>query len=303
MPTVTTREYTDPVEAGAAEPGWTDWRRLITPEVCEQYKRDGVVFLRQALHPQWLLLIELGLQRVLANAGQMKHKFFQGEEGEFTETIRNFEVTPEIQRLLYDSPIADMMSVLLGSERIWLYSDEFFVKEGAGRRTPWHQDMPYWPLEGEQIASMWISLDPLPREQCLETVPGSHRTTRYDGFSPKDVSVDPTLPYYGEDLPPLPDIEAERDKWTIAAFDIEPGDVILLHPGVLHGGGPTPAGGRRRALTVRCYGEDIVYAERPASRPTVPLTPGLSLQLKPGDPLRSPWYPPLRPLPEHQIVR
>ena len=50
-------------------------------------------------------------------------------------------------------------------------------------------------------------------------------------------------------------------------------------------------------------GEDIVYARRPSSRPTVPLTPGLSQLLKPGDPLRSPWYPQLRPVPEHQRTR
>ena len=85
-----------------------------------------------------------------------------------------------------------------------------------------------------------------------------------------------------------------------AAWDIEPGDVIVAHPSVLHGGGPTGPAGRRRALTVRCYGDDIVYAERPPTRPTVPLTPGLSLSLAPGDPLRSPWYPRLRPVPEHQ---
>ena len=48
------------------------------------------------------------------------------------------------------------------------------------------------------------------------------------------------------------------------------------------------------------YGDDIVYAPRPPGKPTVPLTPGLSLQLKHGDPLRSPWYPRLRPVPPWQ---
>ena len=273
---------------------------LITPEVIEQYQRDGIVFLPQALHPEWLLLIELGLQRVLGNGGQAKHKFFDDQPGEFLETVRNFEVTPEIQRLMYDSPIADMIGVLVDSKEIWLYSDEFFIKGSASKRTPWHQDMPYWPLEGDKIASMWISLDPLPKEGCLEYIPGSHRTTRYDGFNPRLVGEDPTLPFYGEDLPPLPDIEADRDRWNIVSWPIEPGDVILAHPGVLHGGGPTAPGAQRRTITVRCYGDDIVYAARPPTRPTVPLTPGLSLQLKPGDPLRHPWYPQLRPKPPGQ---
>lgn len=274
---------------------------LITPEVRAAYERDGVVMLRQALHPEWLLLIELGLQRVLANAGQKKHLFFEGTEGQFVETIRNTEVTPELQRLVYDSPVADVIGALIGSTDIWLYSDEFFVKEGGNcERTPWHQDTPYWPVAGNQIASMWISLDPLPAAECLEYVRGSHRGPLYDGFSPGRVLEDPTLPHYGEQYPRLPDIEADRAAFDIVSWDIEPGDVIVAHPSVLHGGGPTGPTGRRRALTVRCYGDDIVYAERPPTRPTVPLTPGLSLSHRPGDPLRSPWYPRLRPVPEHQ---
>jgi ectoine hydroxylase-related dioxygenase (phytanoyl-CoA dioxygenase family) len=119
----------------------------------------------------------------------------------------------------------------------------------------------------------------------------------YDGFDPRRVGEDPTLPHYGDAgaFPPLPDIEADRDAWDILAWDIEPGDVILAHPGVLHGGGATTTTTRRRALTVRCYGDDIVYATRPPSKPTVPRTPGLGAHLRPGDPLRSPWYPKLRP--------
>ena len=90
-------------------------------------------------------------------------------------------------------------------------------------------------------------------------IPGSHRQTRYDGFDPQAVNEDPTKPYFGKDLPPLPDIEAEREKWNIVSFDITPGDVIFLHPAVIHGGGPTLTNGRRRALTIRLYGDDIVF--------------------------------------------
>lgn len=270
---------------------------LITEAVIEEFRREGVVHLPQALHPEWLALLDLGLQRVLGNSGQGKHLFYDGQPEQFVETVRNFEVTPEIQRLLYDSPIADMISVLIGSERIWLYSDEFFIKGPGAGRTPWHQDLPYWPLAGEQIASMWISLDPLPKEECLEYIRGSHRQVTYDGFNPRVVGQDPKAPFYGEGFPPLPDIEADRTKWDIVSWEIEPGDVILAHPGVLHGGGGTGPTGQRRAITIRLYGEDIVYAERPASRPTTPRTPGLSLQLKPGEPLRHPWYPRIRPKP------
>lgn len=285
--TVAAQPYDDPVA-------------LITPEVVERYRTDGVVFLRQALHPEWIELVGMGLQRVLADGGQAKHKFFDDQPGEFLETVRNYDAIPEIQRLVYDSPIADMIGKLVGSERVWYYSDEFFIKGPGSNRTPWHQDLTYWPMAGDQICSMWISIDPIPASECLEYVPGTHRSVMYDGFNPRRVAEDPTLPYYSEAFPPLPDIEADRSAWPIVSWDVQPGDVVLAHPGVLHGGGPTSSTSRRRALTVRCYGEDIVYATRPSSKPTVPRTPGLAARLKPGDPLRAPWYPQLRPVPPWQ---
>ena len=272
----------------------------ITPDLRDQYARDGVVMMPQLLHAEWIELIELGLNRVMLNTGQRKHKFFDDQDGEFLETVRNMEVTPEIERLMYDSPIADVLGTLIGSANVWYYSDEFFIKPPGSRRTPWHQDMPYWPMEGEQIASMWISLDPLPKAECLEYVRGSHLTTRYDGFNPRRVAEDPTLPFYGEDLPPLPDIEANRDAYDIVSWEITRGDVILANPSVLHGGGPTSTTSKRRAITIRCYGDDIVFASRPGTKPTTPRTPGLGLKLKPGDPLRSPYYPQLRPVPPWQ---
>ena len=272
----------------------------ITDSVISEFNEDGVVMVENVLHPEWLLLLELGLQRVLNNSSQEMHLFFKGQEGEFIETIRNFEVIPEIRRLIYDSPIADLIGKLINSENLWLYSDEFFIKQGGNSaRTPWHQDTPFWPISGTQIASAWISLDHLTSDECLEYVAGSHHDTIYDGFNPAKVNEDPTLPHYGKEFPPLPDIEKNREAFDIRSWEITPGDVIFAHPSVLHGGGPTGPSSQRRAITIRIYGDDILYASRPETKPTVPLTPGLSLSLTPGDPLRSPWYPRIRPIPSH----
>ena len=145
----------------------------------------------------------------------------------------------------------------------------------------------------------WISLDPLTSNECLEYVAGSHHGLLYDGFNPAKVNEDPTLPHYGEGFPPLPDVENNREAFDILSWEINPGDVIFAHPSVLHGGGPTGPTSQRRAITIRIYGDDICYDSRPETKPTVPLTPGLSLSLTPGDPLRSPWYPRIRPIPAH----
>ena len=272
----------------------------ITPEMIEAFERDGVVLLREALSPEWLMLTEMGLARVLADSGVKKQQFFVGEDGEFQETVRNFDNAFEIRRLLFDSPIAAIMGGFMNSENVWYYSDEFFIKtSGGNERTPWHQDTPYFPVAGSQITSIWITLDPLSKDECLEFVVGSHKETMFDGFDPRNPG-DPTSGFYNEGLPILPDIEANRGDFPIVSWELVPGDIILSSPSTIHGGGPTHLNSQRRALAVRTFGDDVVLAERPSSQPTVPLTPGLSIYLKPGDPLRSPWYPRLRPVPKSE---
>ena len=272
----------------------------ITPEMIEAFERDGVVLLREALSPEWLMLTEMGLARVLADSGVKKQQFFVGEDGEFQETVRNFDNAFEIRRLLFDSPIAAIMGRFMNSKNVWYYSDEFFIKtSGGNERTPWHQDTPYFPVAGSQITSIWITLDPLSKDECLEFVVGSHKETMFDGFDPRNPG-DPTSGFYNEGLPILPDIEANRGDFPIVSWELAPGDIILSSPSTIHGGGPTHLNSQRRALAVRTFGDDVVLAERPSSQPTVPLTPGLSIYLKPGDPLRSPWYPRLRPVPKSE---
>ena len=272
----------------------------ITPEMIEAFERDGVVLLREALSAEWLMLSEMGLARVLADSGVKKQQFFVGEDGEFQETVRNFDNAFEIRRLLFDSPIAAIMGRFMNSKNVWYYSDEFFIKtSGGNERTPWHQDTPYFPVAGNQFSSVWVTLDPLSRDECLEFVVGSHKETMFDGFDPRNPG-DPTSGFYNEGLPILPDIEANRDDFPIVSWELAPGDIILSSPSTSHGGGPTHLNSQRRALAVRTFGDDVVLAERPSSQPTVPLTPGLSIYLKPGDPLRSPWYPRLRPVPKSE---
>ena len=45
---------------------------------------------------------------------------------------------------------------------------------GTAQRTPWHQDQPYYNVDGHGV-SAWIAVDPVPEDGSLELVAGSHR--------------------------------------------------------------------------------------------------------------------------------
>ena len=277
---------------------------LVTDEIIASFRRDGAVWIPGLLSPSWLTLLELGLKRNMNNPGPHGFWHFAGEPGEFWDDYCNYAAIPEFQRVLADSPIADVMAKVLQSSELWLFCDQIFVKQGGfSRRTPWHQDTPYWLADGEQMATMWIALDPLTEAETLEVVAGSHKyplcqanvaeSGEFIRQAEKRGGKKP-LPKRAN-APLLPDIQSEREKWPIISWASQPGDVLIFHPTALHGGGEMRDGGRRRSVSMRFFGDDARYVER--STPPDPPFPGVAEALSPGDPVRHPWFPQLYPRP------
>jgi ectoine hydroxylase-related dioxygenase (phytanoyl-CoA dioxygenase family) len=179
-----------------------------------------------------------------------RREYVRGRRGHFYQDLANPRALPAYQRLLYESSVADIVADLWGAGRVVHVRTGFLKEGGESRRTPWHQDSSYLPVAGSHLAVMWISFDPVQKQDSLEFVRGSHSGVMYDGsrFDP----ADDTAPIYGDgSLPRLPNIEAERDRWNIVSWGVEPGDVIVFHPGMLHGGAATHRGQRRRTLSLR----------------------------------------------------
>ncbi|MEM7542697.1 MAG: phytanoyl-CoA dioxygenase family protein [Pseudomonadota bacterium] len=259
------------------------------------YARDGVVCIPGALDVQTLKDAERLFDWSRSNPTPSACNFYEDMGATFYQDLCHPQAALVYQDLLARSNIADIVAGLWDSNEVWFLYEQVFLKEGpAMRRTPWHQDAPYLSIEGAQLAVMWINFDPVAKEGTLEFVRGSHRGTLYDG-SAFD-AADDTAPIYGHGLPRLPDIEADRGAWDIVSWAVEPGDVVIFHPAILHGGGPTAAGIRRRTLSLRFFGHEAVYAQRPAPAPA-PLVDGLHESLSAGAPFRHRAFPKLRPTP------
>ena len=93
----------------------------------------------------------------------------------------------------------------------------------------------------------------------MEFVASSHRW----GKRFKAVSFDPAQ-QYEEDLPPVPDIETERDQHRLIQYDLKPGDCTIHHGLLLHAApGNATETKRRRAYITRWGGDDATYNPRP----------------------------------------
>ena len=142
---------------------------------------------------------------------------------------------------------------------------------GTRAPTPWHQDQPYYNVEGKQNCSMWIPVDPVRRHSTLEFVAGSHRGP---WLMPRSF-MDHQAKWFPEgSLAELPDIEGTRAQQPILGWALEPGDVVCFHMLALHAAGGVDGDRRRRVFSVRFLGDDMRHAPRRWA--TSPDFPGLA---------------------------
>lgn len=260
----------------------------ITEEDVEAFQRDGVICLREVFGQHWLNRVAAGIDRNIAEPSPCA-KFYtsQGNPGFFFGDYCNWMRIPEYGKFVLHSPAAAIAGRLMRSREVRIFHDHVLVKEpGTVEQTPWHHDQPYYCVDGQQVCSVWFPVDPVPREVGLEFVAGSHCWGQY--FMPRRFIDHRNYDYAPGAYPSVPDIDADREKYGIVSWDLEPGDCVVFHALTLHGapGNPTH---RRRALSTRWLGDDAVYAKRPGT--TSPPFPEVEGKLRPGDPMDHELFP------------
>lgn len=239
---------------------------MVTPDQVTEFYDRGVVHLEGVLDDAALAIARAAFDWSLANPGKGATNLIAGTPGSFYGDLANPASFDPYTDVNTKTCIPEIVSSLWNKTDVWYMYEHVFLKTGGedetARRTPWHQDLPYLPVCGDDLAVVWISFENLSADESLEFVVGSHHGTLYDGsrFDPRD----DTIPLYGTgDLPRLPDIEADRSAYEIVSFPITVGDVVVFHPSMLHGGAPAKPGKQRHTLSLRYFGEDAKVAWRP----------------------------------------
>jgi hypothetical protein len=260
----------------------------------EAYKRDGAVLIPGLLNGEQMEAALKAWEWSLANPTKLNESRLKRDGSPlFYADSYHPRIMEGYRDMLEASPIPEACARLWGSDPVWFIYEQVFLKEGGDvGRTPWHQDGSYIPMDGEDNTTAWITFEPLSKADSLEFVRGSHLGPMYNTskFDPSDETIphDATLPY-----PNLPRIEAERDRFDIISWAVEPGDVIFFHFKTLHGGAPTRPDQRRRTLTLRFFGERTHYDPKTAK--ALPNFPDMATSLKPGDTMRAPGFLKLHP--------
>lgn len=258
----------------------------------EEYERHGVVCLRGVLKPTEVDRLREGIDANLATPSpRAKVASRPDDPGFFIEDFCNWQENAAYREVITQSALARIAAQLTGSRSIRLYHDHMLTKEsGTQQRTPWHQDQPYYNVEGSQNVSFWIPVDPVSRASTLEFVAGSHRGP---WLMPRTFMSNEAKWFPEGSLADLPDIEADRAAYDIRGWAMEPGDALAFNMLTLHASAGLEPGRRRRAFSVRMLGDDMRHA--PRRWKTSPDFPGLTDQLPEGATMDHPLFPLLWP--------
>jgi ectoine hydroxylase-related dioxygenase (phytanoyl-CoA dioxygenase family) len=251
------------------------------------YERDGAVCIRRAFSEDHLALARDAIEANLANPSSLAQRASPIDDGAFVEDFCNWSRIPQMERFIRESPAAAIAGMLTNSNTIRLYHDHLLVKEpGTKQRTPWHQDQPYYNVEGTQNTSMWFPVDPVDRSSTLEFIAGTHRGP---WMMPRTFLAAEAKWFPEGSLVEAPDYAADPERWPVIGWELEPGDAVFFNMLTVHGSGGVSGPNRRRVLSVRFLGDDMVHA--PRRWKTSPPFEGLEAELPAGVPMDHPLFP------------
>ena len=129
-----------------------------------RFEADGALALRALVDDAWLGRLRVAIDRNMEADDWYFHYIYMWQRD---EVLRDF---------CFNSPLGEVASQLLRTDKVHLIYDQVFVKDARRtERTEWHNDQPYWPVRGP-TCSIWLSIDQTDEAAgAMEFIRGSHR--------------------------------------------------------------------------------------------------------------------------------
>lgn len=244
----------------------------ITDAEVATYHRDGVVLLRNMFDREWIDLLDKGLETQLSTPTQRARAWNRDTEQRtmFWDSQAWLGID-QYQRFVFESPAAEIAGRMMGSSEINFFFDAVFVRSPGNQfTTPWHQDEPYWSIEGYDSCTIWMPLVPVAEQSALAFVPGSHvgapvwKHYNFGALNPDAHDEVDQVDFSTLSLQDVPDIDADPTAFGVVSWAMEPGDCVVFNGRTLHGGsGRLDSEADLRVFTSKWLGNDarVIFRE------------------------------------------
>lgn len=157
---------------------------------------------------------------------------------------------PFLSDIALNAKIVDAARSLVGDDMI-LWSTVLFVKEpDSSAFVSWHQDANYMGMGSDNFVTAWLALTPsTPETGCVAVIPGTHLRGKADH---EDLFEEDNILTRGQTVSGINPDDAVN-------LVLQPGQMSLHHPWLVHGSRPNKSGTRRIGLAMQSYmGRDVV---------------------------------------------
>ena len=264
---------------------WKNGMEFIDNTLIEDFSNDGAVLCR-GFFLDWLDPLRIGVDKLIQNPSVRERSYVPNDgSAPFFQDLVNWNRIPEFRDFVFKSRLGYYAAKLMKSNKSRLFHDHVLVKEpGSSIVTPWHQDKPYYCVDGNQSVSFWIALDDISKEGCLECIAGSHLSNilhKPKRFNGNDL-------YENDNSKEVPDINSNRKDYEILSWDIKAGDAVAFDFRTLHGASENINKiNRRRVFSARIVGDDAFFVDKQGKGSP----PFESIKLKTGDKLTGREFP------------
>ena len=280
--------------------------RPITADEIERFHDQGVILLQGLFDADWIALLRQGLDDNCNNPTERARVWDRDAEGRtmFWDSQAWMGVDA-YRQFVFESPAAQIAGQLLRATAVNFFFDAVFVRSaGSQFETPWHQDEPYWSIEGYDTCTLWMPLVPVKAENALAYVPGSHRLDssfyqyNFGDLNPDAKNDVDQVDFSAIGNTAIPDIDADRERYGVVSWDMQPGDCVVFNSRILHGGsGKLDDDTGLSVFTSKWLGDDVRIKFRDCGMDPDHSEIMTRYGLKPGDRPGTELYPRIWPGP------
>ncbi|RKN80689.1 phytanoyl-CoA dioxygenase family protein [Paenibacillus ginsengarvi] len=161
---------------------------LLSEQQIQFYRENGFVQIDNVLTPEELAELREYLDEAMTD--EDGNSFATDKQGGSYYRVLNQKVNTwrdhgGMAKYVLHPRFAELARRLTGASAIRLFHDHaLFKMPGDSKPTPWHQDMPYWPMNEKGALSIWITLDDVDENNgCMMFVPGSFKAGKLKGIN------------------------------------------------------------------------------------------------------------------------
>ena len=220
----------------------------------------GVTVVPGLLDEQWCRRLHSAIDRGRASPSQFYGVLSKPDELRVDSDLFRWFDDPDIAEVTRSSELPGLAAELVGANSAILIEDQWFASEpGAVSASPWHQDHPYYNLD-RPFVTIWVTLDDVAADAALRVVAGSHAAGVT--YAPIEFSTDRATIGGQSDLTPVPDVDADPERFPVTTWNLRAGDAVAIDSRTLHATGVRESADRDfRRISTRWAHPDTRYLD------------------------------------------